>query len=160
MYEDFTVTDRWTSEPLHCTWKGTVVAIATRHADATDIRFAVNGRPVWIAMPNLAWVEMKRTTGHVITDRLAAQAAGRYLKMAIESGYDNGREMYTMTVNEVLDHANAVVKEAGSTSTLPYLPVISDDVKPENFLGHLPGDPGSAAYFGAAESNANDRVEL
>ena len=160
MYEDFTVTDRWTSEPLHCTWKGTVVAIATRHADATDIRFAVNGRPVWIAMPNVAWVEMKRSTGFVITDRLAAQAAGRYLKMAIESGYDNGREMYTMTVDEVLEHANAVVKEAGSTDSLPTLPVISDDVKPENFLGHLPGDPGSAAYFGAAQPNVNDRVKL
>ena len=34
MYEDFTVTDRWTGEPLHCTWRGTIVAIATRHADA------------------------------------------------------------------------------------------------------------------------------
>jgi len=160
MYEDFTVTDRWTGEPLHCTWKGTVVAIATRHADATDIRFAVNGRPVWIAMPNLAWVEMKRKTGFVITDYLAAQAAGRYLKMAIDSGYDNGREMYTMTVDEVLDHANAVVKEAGNTARLPSLPVISDDIKPENFLGHLPGDPGSAAYFGAAQPDANDRVKL
>ena len=160
MYEDFVAIDRWTSEPLHCVWKGTVVAIATRHADATDIRFAVNGRPVWIAMPNVAWVEMKRKTGFVITDRLAAQAAGRYLKMAIESGYDNGREMYTMTVDEVLDHANSVVKEAGSTDSLPYLPVISDDVKPENFLGHLPGDPGSAAYFGASQPNENDRVKL
>jgi hypothetical protein len=50
MYEDFTVTDRWTAEPLHCVWKGTIVAIATRHADSTDIRFAVNGRPVWIAL--------------------------------------------------------------------------------------------------------------
>ena len=59
MYEDFVATDRWTAEPLHCVWKGTVVAIATRHADATDIRFAVNGRPLWIAMPNLAWVEQK-----------------------------------------------------------------------------------------------------
>ena len=111
-------------------------------------------------MPNIAWVEMKRKTGFVITDRLAAQAAGRYLKMAIESGYDNGREMYTMTVVEVLDHANSVVKEAGSTDSLPYLPVISDDVKPENFLGHLPGDPGSAAYFGASQPNENDRVKL
>ena len=160
MYEDFTVTDRWTGEPLHCTWKGTIVAIATRHADATDIRFAVNGRPVWIAMPNVAWVEMKRTTGFVITDYLAAQAAGRYLKMAIESGYDNGREMYTMTVAEVLEHANAVVKEAGRTDNLPSLPVISDDIKPELFLGQLPGDPGSAAYFGAAQPDANARVKL
>ena len=73
MYEDFIVTDRWTAEPLHCVWKGTIVAIATRHADSTDIRFAVNGRPVWIALPNLAWVEQKRRTGNVITDALAAQ---------------------------------------------------------------------------------------
>ena len=86
MYEDFTIADHWTGEPLHITWKGTIVAIATRHADATDIRFAVNGRSLYIAMPNIAWVEMKRRTGHVITDYLAAQTAGRYLKQAIESG--------------------------------------------------------------------------
>jgi hypothetical protein len=42
MYEDFRITDRWTGEDLHCEWKGTIVAIATRHADATDIRFSVN----------------------------------------------------------------------------------------------------------------------
>jgi hypothetical protein len=142
MYEDFTVTDRWTGQPLHCTWKGTIVAIATRHADATDIRFSVNGQPVWIAMPNLAWVELKRTTGHVITDYLAAQAAGRYLKSAIDSGYDNGREMYTMTVDEVLTHANAVVKEAGGTAALPSLPVINDNIQPEKALRiGLPGEP-------------------
>jgi hypothetical protein len=157
MYEDFTVNDRWTAEPLHCTWKGTVVAIATRHADATDIRFAVNGRPVWIAMPNLAWVEQKRRTGFVITDYLAAQTAGRYLKAAIESGYDNGREMYTMTVDEVLEHAEAVVREAGSTTKLPSLPVINDNIKPEKFLGHVPGDPGSAIYFGSPEPSLNDK---
>src|ERR1039458_2174116 len=99
MYEDFTVRDRFTGEQLHCLWKGTVVAIATRHADATDIRFAVNGKPVWIALPTLDGVEQKRRNGKVITDYLAAQLAGRYLKQAIESGYDNGREMYTMTVD-------------------------------------------------------------
>jgi hypothetical protein len=142
MYEDFKVTDRWTGESLHCEWKGTIVAIATRHADATDIRFAVNGKTVWIAMPNLAWVEQKRRTGYVITDYLAAQTAGRYLQHAIQSGYDNGREMYTMTVEEVLDHANAVVKEAGRTDNLPSLPVINDNVRPEDEMAiHLPGEP-------------------
>ncbi|HEY8997353.1 MAG TPA: hypothetical protein VIM60_05620 [Edaphobacter sp.] len=141
MYEDFKVTDRWTGEQLHCSWKGTVVAIATRHADATDIRFAVNGRNVWIALPNLAWVEQKRRTGYVITDYLAAQVAGRYLKQAIESGYDNGRDMYTMTVDEVLAHADAIVREAGHTSKLPSLPVINEDVRPEDEMGiHLPGE--------------------
>lgn len=140
MYEDFKVTDPWTGEELHCVWKGTIVAIATRHADATDIRFAVNDRPVWIAMPNMAWVEQKRRTGKVITDYLAAQAAGRYLKHSILSGYDNGREIYTMTVEEVLEHANAVVKEAGRTDLLPSLPVINDNVAPEKIMGRLEGD--------------------
>jgi hypothetical protein len=142
MYEEFTATDRWTGEPLHCSWRGTIVAIATRHADATDVRYAVNGRPVWIALPNVAWVEQRRRTGKVITDYLAAQIAGRYLKQAIESGYDNGREIYTMTVDEVLEHAQAVVKEAGGTMALPSLPVINEDVPPEQELQMaLPGEP-------------------
>jgi hypothetical protein len=142
MYEDFTVTDRWTGEALHVTWRGTIVAIATRHADATDIRFDVSGKPVWIAMPNVAWVEQKRRTGNVITDYLAAQIAGLYLKQAIESGYDNGREMYTMTVDEVLAHADAVVREAGSTLRLPSLPVINENVEAELELQlALPGEP-------------------
>jgi hypothetical protein len=145
MYEDFTVRDRWTEEPLHCVWKGTLVAIATRHADATDIRFAVNGKPMWIAMPNQAWVEQKKLNGKVITDYLAAQAAGRYLKLAIESGYDNGREMYTMSVAEVLEHVAAVVKEAGHTQNLPYLPVIGDDAHPAELDFVLPGEPHTVA---------------
>ena len=145
MYEDFKVTDRWTAEELHCSWKGTVVAIATRHADATDVRFSVQSgserpRAIWIALPNIAWVEQKRRTGKVITDYLAAQLAGRYLKTIIETGYDNGREMYTMTVDEVLEHAAAVVKEAGSTDKLPSLPVINEDINPERVFGRLPAD--------------------
>ena len=126
MYENFHVTDRWTGEDLHCLWKANIVAIATRHADAVDIRFAVNDRPVWIAMPCVAWVEQKKRTGNVITDALAAQIAGHYLKEAIESGYDNGREMYTMTTEEVLRHLDVVLKEAGHTSRLPVLPVIGE----------------------------------
>jgi hypothetical protein len=129
MYEDFQVKDRWTGADLHCRWIGNIVAIATRHADAVDIRFDVSGRPVWIAMPCHAWVEQKKRTGHVITDALAAQIAGRYLKQSVESGYDNGREMYTMSVEEVLDHLDHVLREAGHTSNLPAL-IPLDDAQP------------------------------
>ena len=123
MYEDFHVSDRWTSEDLHCRWKANIVAIATRHADAIDIRFDVNGRPMWIAMPAPAWVEQKKRTGKVITDQLAAQIAGRYLKQIIGEGYDSRREIYTMTVEEVLSHLDAVVDEAKSAGNIPQLPV-------------------------------------
>jgi hypothetical protein len=145
MYEDFTVTDRWTEETLHCVWKATIVAIATRHADATDIRFSVNGRPLWIAMPNSAWVEHKKRTGKVITDYTAAQAAGRFLKHAIETGYDNGREIYSMTVDEVLEHVEAVVKEGRGSLNLPPLPVINQDAHPSEMDYALPGQNQTVA---------------
>ena len=146
MYEDFVAKDRWTGEPQHCVWKGTVVAIATRHADATDIRFAVNGRPLWIAMPNDAWVAQKARNGKVITDYLAAQAAGRYLKQSIENGYDNGREFYTMTVDEVLEHVAAVVKQTGNrVDQLPSLPVINRDAHPTELDFKLAGEPETLA---------------
>ena len=130
MYEDFKITDTWSGENLHCRWTATVVAIATRHADAVDVRYDVNGRSVWVAMPCTAWVEQKKRSGHVITDALAAQIAGRFLKQAIESGYDNGREMYTMSVEEVLEQLDAVLHEAGHTSNLPALIPTDDDAQP------------------------------
>ena len=123
MYEDFHVTDRWSGEDLHCRWKGNIVAIATRHADAVDVRFDVNGRPMWIALPCQAWVEQKKRTGKVITDQLTAQIAGRYLKQLIEEGFDSRREIYTVTVEEVLTHLDAVVDEARKLGEMPSLPV-------------------------------------
>ena len=121
MYEDFRVTDRWSGEELLCRWKGTLVAIATRHADAVDVRFEVNGRPMWIALPLEAWVRHKSLTGKVITDQLAAQIAGRFLKQLIEEGFDPRREIYTMTVDEVLAHLELVVAEAKAQGAMPEL---------------------------------------
>jgi hypothetical protein len=125
MYEDFHVSDRWSGEDIHCRWKANMVAIATRHADAVDIRFDVNQRPMWIALPSTAWVEQKKRSGKVITDQLAAQIAGRYLKQLIEEGYDARREVYTMTVDEVLSHLDAVVAEAKADGAMPTLPVLA-----------------------------------
>lgn len=122
MYDDFTATDRWSGEPIHCTYQAVIVAIATRHADAIDIKFLASGRPVWISLPHLAWVKYKQQTDKAITDPLAIQIAGHYLKEAIESGYDNGREMYTLSVNETLDHLTAVLSEFKNTRAIPMMP--------------------------------------
>lgn len=96
-------------------YQALIVAIATRHADAVDIKFLVSGRPVWIALPHPTWVEYHKQTGRVINDPLAVQTAGHFLKTAIEDGsYDHGREMYSLTVEEALSHLNAVLKDVGA----------------------------------------------
>lgn len=117
MYDDFHASDRWSGKRVHCSYQALIVAIATRHADAVDIKFLVDDRPVWIAMPHPAWVEYNQRTGKIITDPMAVQIAGHYLKWAIESGEDNGREMYTLTVPETLDHLQAVMDEAHQLTT-------------------------------------------
>jgi hypothetical protein len=111
MYQDFHVVDRWSKTNLHCVYQALIVAIATRHADAVDIKFLVDGRPVWVALPLPAWVEYKKCTGRVITDTLAVEIAGRFLKAAAESGEGLGREMYSLTVEETLRHLEAVANQ-------------------------------------------------
>ena len=111
MFTDFTVTDRWTKKSVHCFYQALIVAIATRHADAVDIKFLVDGRPVWVALPHPAWIEYKKRTGKVITDALAKEIAGHFLKSALETGEGLGREMYSLTIDQTLKHLAAVVGE-------------------------------------------------
>ena len=115
MFTDFTATDRWTKKQVHCLYQALIVAIATRHADAVDIKFLVDGRPVWIALPHPAWVEYKKRTGKLITDPLAREIAGLFLKVALESGEGLGREMYSLTVDETLRHLEGVVSQVEPT---------------------------------------------
>jgi hypothetical protein len=110
MYLDFYASDRWAGKQLH--YQALIVAVATRHADAVDIKFLVDGRPAWVVLPLLAWDEYKKSSGKTITDALAIQIAGRFLKYALESGEGGGREMYSLTVEQTLQHLDAVVNEA------------------------------------------------
>lgn len=111
MFDDFTATDRWTKRQVHCQYKAMIVAISTRHADAVDFKFLMDDRTVWVALPHPAWVEYKKRTGRSITDKLAIQIAGHYLKTALESGEGAGAEMYSLTVAQTLAHLEAAVKE-------------------------------------------------
>jgi hypothetical protein len=109
MFEDFTATDRWTKKPVHCIYQALIVAIATRHADAVDVKFLVDGRTVWVALPHPAWVEYKNRTGKLITDSLAIEIAGHYLQAALKAGEGLGRDMYSLTIEETLAHLEAAV---------------------------------------------------
>jgi hypothetical protein len=111
MFKDFHATDRWTKKQVHCLYQALIVAVATRHADAIDIKFLADGRPVWIALPLPAWVQYKNRTGKVITDALAIEIAGHFLKTALETGEGVGMEMYSLTVPQTLEHLENVVKE-------------------------------------------------
>jgi hypothetical protein len=97
MYRDFHALDRWTKKQVHVMYQALIVAIATRHADAVDVKFLVDGRPVWVALPHPA--------------PLAIAIAGHYLKTALETGEGVGREMYSLTVDETLSHFDAVINE-------------------------------------------------
>jgi hypothetical protein len=114
MYDDFTVTDRWTGQPVHCIYQALITAISTRHADAVDVKFLANGEPVWVALPCPAWVEYNQRTGRVITDPMAVQIAGRHLKYAIEGGENGGREMHLLTVEETLRQLEGLQQEWGA----------------------------------------------
>lgn len=109
MYQDFRALDRWSKKEVHCIYQALIVAIATRHADAVDIKFLADGRPVWVALPLPAWAQYNKRTGKTITDSLAIEIAGRYLKTALESGEGIGREMYSLSVDEMLKQLDAVV---------------------------------------------------
>lgn len=113
MYENFYAVERWSKKKVHCVYQALVVAIATRHADAVDIKFDVDDRGIWIALPHTAWAEYgRRNAGKVITDPMAVQVAGRYLKQLIESGEDMGRDMVIVSEAETLDQLDAFLKEA------------------------------------------------
>jgi hypothetical protein len=111
MYRDFHAFDRWTKKQAHCLYQALIVAVATRHADAVDIKFLVDGRPVWVVLPLAAWEEYKKRAALTITDALAIEIAGHFLKTSLESGEGLGREMYSLTVSQTLEHLNAVVTE-------------------------------------------------
>ncbi len=111
MYDDFYVTERWSGKQVHCIYQALIVAISTRHADAVDIKFLVDGKPLWIALPHPAWVEYKKRTGRDITDPLAVEIAGHYLQQTLETGMESGREIHALSVDETLAHLDAVMQE-------------------------------------------------
>jgi hypothetical protein len=111
MYADFQGVDRRTGKTVHCLYQALILAISTRHADAVDIKFMVDERRVWVSLPHAAWGEFNRRTGKTLTDPMAVEVAGHFLKSAIENGEDSGREFYALTLAETMQHIDELIAE-------------------------------------------------
>lgn len=109
MYEDFKAKDPLTGEVYHCIYQALIVGIATRHSDTVDIKFLVNGKPMWLGLPHPAWVEFRRRTGQRLSDRMAVDLAGFYLKRLIEDGQGVERQHWNdITVDDVMQLADSL----------------------------------------------------
>ena len=114
MYEDFTTKERWSGAEVRCQFQTIRTAVATRHADAADIKFLIQDRPVWIALSLEALNEYRRQNSFAVSDRAAVEAAGHYLKTILESGEESGRELYSLSPAETREHLEAVLREAAA----------------------------------------------
>lgn len=103
MYEDFTAQDPLDQTQYHCLYQAIIVGISTRHSDTVDIKFLVNGKGIWIGLPHPAWLEFRRRTGYALSDRMAVDLAGFYLKQQIESGAGADRSHWNdIQVEEIM----------------------------------------------------------
>ena len=91
MFTDFTATDRWTKKPVHCLYECLIVAIATRHADAVDIKFLVDGRQTATATAS----HVDQYGSEPANCPSAMQKCGRFLETSlsrVRSGTRNARD--------------------------------------------------------------------
>jgi hypothetical protein len=111
MYEDFQAVDRRTGKRIRCQYQALILAISTRHADAVDIKFLVDEEPIWVSLPQAAWGEFNRRTGKVLTDPMAVQIAGHFLKSALENGDGSGRDFNALSMAETMRHIDDLIAE-------------------------------------------------
>ena len=62
-------------------------------------------------------------TGHTLALAGAVEKTLATHRGSIDEGYDSQREIFTMTIDEVLANLDAVVKEATEQGSIPLLPI-------------------------------------
>ena len=85
-YEEFSVSSPAGGKTYHCRFSTLTTGIAPRHSDTVDVKFLVDGKGVVIALPHIAFAEHERRTGRTLTDAMAIQMAGLFLKELLEKG--------------------------------------------------------------------------
>ena len=85
-YEEFSVPSPASGKIQHCRFHTLMTGISLRHSDTVDVKFLVDGKGVVIALPHVAFAEHHRRTGRALTDAMAIQMAGLFLKELLEKG--------------------------------------------------------------------------
>ena len=84
-YNEFIVTSPTDGTRFECRFSKIIIGIAPRHSDSADVKFLVNGRPVWVAVPLPALEEVRKRNGQPLSDPEVIELAALSLKDTLEN---------------------------------------------------------------------------
>ncbi len=96
----FEVRSRLTNQSYQVRFSHLWNAISTRHADAVDCKFFVNGRGVVVGLAHPAFVKFRERTGRELSDREASFVAAEFLRERLEE--EDEHALYDVSTSEVL----------------------------------------------------------
>ena len=102
----FEVTSKLSGHVYDCRFSHIWNAIATRHSDTIDAKFAVDGEGRIVGLAHTAFVEFRDKAGRDLTDREASFVAPEYLRERLEE--EDERPLYDVSHEEVIRLINQV----------------------------------------------------
>jgi hypothetical protein len=108
-YIEFIVTSPMDGTRFECRFSKLIVGIATRHSDSVDVKFLVNGRPVWVAVPLPALSELRTRNGRALTDPEVIELAALCLTETLENEGLQDDRMVTPSSERTLRLAEKLV---------------------------------------------------
>ena len=102
----FEVTSKLSGQTYQCRFSHMWNGIATRHADAIDTKFFVDGQAHVVGLAHTAFVKFRAKAGRDLTDREASFVAAEYLRERLEE--DDLRSLYDVPEAEVLRLINQI----------------------------------------------------
>jgi hypothetical protein len=103
---EFDVVSTLTGEKFVCRFSHMWNATATRHADAIDTKFYVNGEAHVVGLAHRAFVTFRDRTGRDLTDREASFVAAEFLRERLEQ--DDVRPLYDVFPDDVTRLIDAI----------------------------------------------------
>jgi hypothetical protein len=104
-WRDFEVSSPLDGKLYRCRFHSLILGISPRHSDTVDVKFLVNGAPVVLALPHVAFAEYRAKMGQPLTDEDAIRIAGLSLKQMLERGERVDQPLLTLTPEQTLERA-------------------------------------------------------